>query len=195
MLSGNINGGLTSHGHITVVLTVGLGGTNNYEELENLPKINNIELIGNKTSADLGLLTQNDVESEIESAIEGLASKQYVNEKVLHHFSTNESEVAIWINGKTIYEKTFVFTPNAANTSFDITALNIDTVIQIFGTFTRNSVQQKQLTYRTELPIYNDFGILFDINLEDQRLNCQISGYDYTQINEIRGTIQYTKTA
>lgn len=34
---------------------LGGGGTSDYEELDNLPKINNVELIGNKTSSDLGL--------------------------------------------------------------------------------------------------------------------------------------------
>lgn len=31
------------------------GGTRNYEELDNLPKINGITLMGNKTAADLGI--------------------------------------------------------------------------------------------------------------------------------------------
>lgn len=31
------------------------GGTGNYEELDNLPKINGITLMGNKTAADLGI--------------------------------------------------------------------------------------------------------------------------------------------
>lgn len=34
----------------------GGSGTNNYEELTNKPKINNVTLIGNKTGKDLGLL-------------------------------------------------------------------------------------------------------------------------------------------
>lgn len=33
----------------------GPGGTNDYEELENLPQINGNEIIGNKTSAELGI--------------------------------------------------------------------------------------------------------------------------------------------
>ena len=33
------------------------GGTSDYEELENQPKVNNVTLIGNKTSSDLGLIT------------------------------------------------------------------------------------------------------------------------------------------
>ena len=33
-----------------------VGGTADYEELENKPKINNVELIGNKTTSDLGIV-------------------------------------------------------------------------------------------------------------------------------------------
>lgn len=33
----------------------GGGGTSDYEQLENLPQINGNEIIGNKTSADLGI--------------------------------------------------------------------------------------------------------------------------------------------
>lgn len=34
----------------------GGGGTTDYEDLDNQPSINNVTLIGNKTSADLGLV-------------------------------------------------------------------------------------------------------------------------------------------
>lgn len=37
------------------------GGTNNYNNLNNKPRINNVELVGNKTSKDLKL--QNEMES------------------------------------------------------------------------------------------------------------------------------------
>ncbi len=40
---------------LTISSTGGSGGTIDYEELENLPKINNVELKGNKTTSDLGI--------------------------------------------------------------------------------------------------------------------------------------------
>jgi len=40
----------------------GSGGTDNYNELLNLPQINNTTLTGNKTSADLGMYTADDVD-------------------------------------------------------------------------------------------------------------------------------------
>lgn len=41
--------------NIQIYGTLPSGGTSNYEELENKPSINNVELKGNKTTADLGL--------------------------------------------------------------------------------------------------------------------------------------------
>jgi hypothetical protein len=39
----------------------GSGGTSDYENLTNKPQINGVTLIGNKTSANLGLITENDL--------------------------------------------------------------------------------------------------------------------------------------
>lgn len=47
------------------------GGTSDYEELDNLPRINGVKLLGNKTSEDLRLqpegdyLTNEDIEREV----------------------------------------------------------------------------------------------------------------------------------
>lgn len=41
----------------------GTGGTTNYNQLTNKPSINNIALTGNKTSADLGLVSVGGVET------------------------------------------------------------------------------------------------------------------------------------
>lgn len=50
---------------------------NNYNELINKPTINGKELIGD------------------------------VNVNVLHHYSTNEQVIGTWIDGETLYERTF----------------------------------------------------------------------------------------
>ena len=48
---------------VTVLYAGSGGGTMDYEDLENLPKINNVELRGNKTFDDLGLqaITENQI--------------------------------------------------------------------------------------------------------------------------------------
>ena len=52
---------------LTINSTGGSGGTSNYNALTNKPKINNVELNGNKTSSDLGIQPAGDyaLESEI----------------------------------------------------------------------------------------------------------------------------------
>ena len=40
----------------------GGGGTNDYEDLSNLPQINNVTLKGNKSSSDLGLASSTDIQ-------------------------------------------------------------------------------------------------------------------------------------
>lgn len=44
----------------------GSGGTTNYLQLINKPKINNVELNGNKTAQDLGLVTQSDLNGKVD---------------------------------------------------------------------------------------------------------------------------------
>ena len=51
----------------------GGGGTSDYEELSNLPKINDVELKGNKSLSDLGIASAEDVE-DIEAVIPATAS-------------------------------------------------------------------------------------------------------------------------
>lgn len=55
---------------LTISATGG-GGTTDYEDLDNLPKINNVELIGNKTTSDLGIVIP-DVSNFITKDVEDL---------------------------------------------------------------------------------------------------------------------------
>ena len=58
-LNGTIKAKKTLSG--TVLRSQGGGGTSDYEQLSNLPQINDVTLIGNKSSSDLGLADANDV--------------------------------------------------------------------------------------------------------------------------------------
>lgn len=51
----------------------GMGGTSNYEELENKPKINNVELNGNKTLDELGI----NIPTNSDFTLSGLKEKSY----------------------------------------------------------------------------------------------------------------------
>ena len=67
----------------------GTGGTTNYVDLDNKPSINGVELVGDKTSADLGLETQqidaytkDETNAAIASAITGKADINYVDNQL-----------------------------------------------------------------------------------------------------------------
>lgn len=56
-----ITGSLSTSGRLSGALSVG-GGTTDYNELENKPSINGVELSGNKTTQELGIQTTVNVE-------------------------------------------------------------------------------------------------------------------------------------
>lgn len=56
-----VNSGDSTTALWNYLMILGGGGVDDYEDLGHLPKINNIELIGNKTSSDLGLANSSDV--------------------------------------------------------------------------------------------------------------------------------------
>lgn len=67
----------------------GTGGTTNYVDLDNKPSINGVELVGDKTSSDLGLETQqidaytkDETNAAIASAITGKADINYVDNQL-----------------------------------------------------------------------------------------------------------------
>ena len=93
MTRDNIVGTLHGDDHIQGALSVG-GGTTNYEELENKPSINGVELVGN-----MSIWQPKD-------------------------YSTDEQNTGVkWINGKPIYQKVVVFNniPKNGDIYFDVT--------------------------------------------------------------------------
>ena len=134
----------------------GSGGTSDYNDLDNLPKINNVEVKGNLTTEDLGIdiptktseltndsgfITEEDL-PETDGAIDLSKFKApgTAGQVDGHIYSTDETVVGKWIDGKPLYEKvineTFpVITIDEKVTSknVDVSALNIDKVISIGG--------------------------------------------------------------
>lgn len=104
--------------------TGGGGGTSDYSDLSNKPKINNVELSGNKTSADLGI--PNTVELT-KAEYDNLSEAEKMNGTLYFitdgqsgggggaseaEYSTVEHKVGTWIDGSTLYERTFVCREN-----------------------------------------------------------------------------------
>lgn len=73
---------------VTVNIPTGGGGTTNYEDLSNKPKIGDVELSGTKTLAQLGIQPEGDyatnaeVTSAISAALTGYATQTYVNTQI-----------------------------------------------------------------------------------------------------------------
>lgn len=60
-----------------IISSGGGGGTTNYNSLSNKPKINNIELFGNKTTSDLGITEYDDtqIRSDLENKVDKISGK------------------------------------------------------------------------------------------------------------------------
>ena len=109
-------------------------------------------------------------------------------------YSLDERCIGVYVDGKPLYQKSYIVTPTASSGSFDITTLYVDKLIYCSGAFTRNGVQMKELSFRTETPSYNNYYVCAELNTQSNLLTWGIGGYSYSEINEIRITIQYTKT-
>lgn len=111
-------------------------------------------------------------------------------------YSTTEREIGVWEDGKPLYQKTFIVNPTQATETIDISSLHIDKMVSRNTTCTRDTggsgLQQKDVQYRSESVGSDTYGLICEIRGTD--LYFDISGYNYSQITEIRATLQYTKT-
>ena len=98
------------------------GGTSDYGNLNNKPKINNVELSGNKTTSELGIPT-NAEQLPIESG-SATNTKDYIDN--IADYSTSEKAVGKWIDGRTVYQKVILINDTISNSWVDA-----DTIIGI----------------------------------------------------------------
>lgn len=124
----------------------GQGGTSNYEDLENKPQIAGVTLSGNKSLADLGIASAQDVKKEFIgtlaewNALTTAQQKAYdtyqitddYSEALMPNYSTSEQKTGQkWIDGKDIYFQTVNFgtLPNATTKIINHNIANIDVVL------------------------------------------------------------------
>lgn len=96
----------------------GGGGTTDYEDLNNLPEINNVELKGNKSLADLGIASAQDVKKEFIgtlaewNALTTAQQKEYdtyqltddYSEALMPNYSTTATKTGQkWMDGRDVY--------------------------------------------------------------------------------------------
>ena len=103
-------------------------------------------------------------------------------------YSTSETVVGKWIDGKPLYQKTFVYAPaipadtNNTSTGFYIT--DIEELVALFGTFDNSNAQYHtkfEIGRQCEVYVIYDTG---EIVVNTGRFGCR----------NLRMTAQYTKT-
>ena len=184
----------------------GGGGTNDYDDLLNQPKINNTTLKGNKSAEDLGLANASDVKKEFGgtldqwNALTTEEKKEYDAYDITDDYSDGnyiylptiyseeEREVGVWKDGKPLYQKTIDFGALPNNTSKTVTSgLTGVSVKSIFGTALASNGFTLTLPH-TELSGAGSIDVSY---LADN--NVRIStDYNYSGYNSCV-TLQYTK--
>ena len=112
-------------------------------------------------------------------------------------YSTSEREVGVWIDGKPLYEKTYISHSTSVNTdiTFDISSLNIDTVVYIGGIYDR-FVNNKHYWQEWNMAEGTNNYAMARIDSDDGHgINGTLRGYiKYEGTTEQHFTIRYTKT-
>lgn len=130
------------------------GGTTNYNSLSNKPQIAGTELQGNKSLADLGIASAQDVKKEFIGTSyewEQLSVEQrkeydtfqftddYNDANYIYLptiYSTEEKQVGVWTDGKPLYQKTVVIdNPVSTGTTTYIAhgIADVETIVDIYG--------------------------------------------------------------
>ena len=109
-----------------------------------------------------------------------------LNEKIknidaLEEYSTEEKVIGKWVDGKTLYEKTFITTSK----TIDLSGLNYDTLLIIyFGMYVSNYIMT---------PYYTSSSDYLKILVTDQKKLSMITSH--TSFTKAIMVIQYTKKA
>lgn len=198
----------------------GSGGTSDYNDLDNLPKINNVEVKGNLTTEDLGIniptktseltndrgfITDDDL-PETNGAIDLSKFKApgTAGQVEGHIYSTDETIVGKWIDGKPIYE--IVVSGSLSNLSAGYNNLNL------ISSDNKNLVYMSGMVkttwngnyWETSLPSvqgnYNSGAFKFDLTLRNYTGYFSFLANITQEMLQVFGTLnvvaifQYTKT-
>lgn len=131
----------------------GSGGTSNYNELLNKPKINEIELMGNISSDELGIIASMDYEySSTDEKLKLFAGQGGSSTPIE---LTEEHLTGELFNGKPVYKKVVTATYNTLSTAVVVTdsdLANIDTLVFFHATF---KLSDKDGIVWNEMPLGN----------------------------------------
>lgn len=116
------------------------------------------------------------------------------NGNLAHHYSTNEQVVGTWVDGSTLYEKTYVLTSytEGVNCFIEHGITNLGMVIKLFGTCKRGNK-------RIALPFFHqttdDWSInIYDADASTGKITFWAGVNNAQNLTDIYVTMQYTKT-
>ena len=117
----------------------------------------------------------------------------WVNDDNLHEYSTEEKVIGKWIDGKNVYEKTFVnlHLLNRADYIVDLSSLNIENVINAYGLCHRLANDGGSFDYN--LPFFESTGLYVNMRYNKNQKNYSIWCSDSSGTYTANLTIQYTK--
>lgn len=179
-----------ANGTTTAEIEGGSGGTSDYDELSNKPKINNVELSGNKTASDLGLFSGN---------YNDLTNKPTIPDELADlsddstHRLVTDTEKTTW-NNKGTYSKPSGGIPSTDLASAVQTSLGkADTAIQPSNTsgLVKNDGTIDTTTYSTFSGNYNDLSDKPTIPTNTSDLNNDSGFID----NTVSNLVNYFKKA
>ena len=116
------------------------------------------------------------------------------SENILHEYSTEEKVVGKWIDGRNVYEKTFVnlHLLNRADCIVDLSSLNIENVINAYGLCHRLANDGGSFDYN--LPFFESTDLYVNMRYNKNPKNYSIWCSDGSGTYTANLTIQYTKT-
>ena len=92
ILTNELNGQITRKFRLSGSIKVPQGGISYYEDLPDKPKINGIELVGDMTSKQLGLVDQQAYATSQEAGVVKVGENLKIDEGVLSVETTNDAE-------------------------------------------------------------------------------------------------------
>lgn len=187
----------------------GGGGTTNYNLLENKPQIAGTELQGNKSLADFGIASAQDVKKEFigtlaewnalspaqQKAFDTYQITDDYSEALMPNYSTTEQKTGQkWIDGKDIYCKVIELgaLPNATTKNVAHNITNISKWIKIVGV-----ANNTNNTTGLSIPlVYDGNNATNNTRLAVNNTNVMLeTDTDRSSFNECYAILYYTKTA
>jgi hypothetical protein len=111
-----------------------------------------------------------------------------------HTYSTTEQVVGTWIDGRTVYEKTFEFeNPSTGNTVLNHGITNFGSVISVVGSFHRNDGYDEPVPFP-----HNDVSFMVSLVDFTSTQMTRVVGSVYTgtyKLTRASFTVRYLKTA